>query len=385
MRRIVFLSLLYVLLLSACEVPLGGGPSTTTKPDTGQPSSPCGDGVCSGPENAQNCPADCAANGQPASTREPATGPGGDAPLYMTTMTHMEGPWNDDRDEGLFLRHVEQLRYSMDLADEYDAILTIESEKPFARGNVIWNLNIMAEIQSRGHGVGTHCDIGFKEPLMPVEQFAQMFSENKALVDALVGVENNLGCSGGGGANDWVLAASMAGFKYLDGIVGMHYLAMPLENRPDSTWTDEFIRSEGYHINAPVDLYHRIYPFGVANAQDFVADENLVIVVSSGELGPLAGMAEGLGEIGGGKCRPECALANADVDTLVANILEINQNRDRGRVAKLTVYLPISLFVEENEDGVRYFFNQMQILANQGVITWATQRQVYEAYVAWNK
>jgi len=86
-----------------------------------------------------------------------------------------------------------------------------------------------------------------------------------------------------------------------------------------------------------------------------------------------------------GKCRPECTLTTADVDILVAKILDINKNRDRNRMAKLTVYIPAALFVEENGDGLRYFFSQMQTLAQQGVITWATQKQVYEAYVAWNQ
>jgi hypothetical protein len=385
-----FLVLVFLTFFaSACNLPGGSVMTQTASP--GKSTSPCGDGVCSEPENAQNCPADCPSTAlgtgpsTAGGTSEPAAAHQGDASLYMTTMTHMEQGFTDDKEQGVFLNHVEELRYGMDLADAYEAKLTIESEQPFAKANAKWNLNIMAEILQRGHGVGTHCDFGFRDDLMPVEQYAQNFRENKELVDALVGAENNLGCSGGGGANDWAVAASMAGFEYLDGVVGMHYLAMPLENRPDSTWTDDFIRTEGYHMNAPVDLYQRIYLFGVANAQDFVADETPVIVVSSGEMGPLAGMAEGVGEIGGRNCRPECALASADVDALVAKILDINQNRDRSRVAKLTVYLPANIFVSKNEPALRYFFSQMQALAQQGVITWATQKQVYEAYVAWNQ
>jgi hypothetical protein len=69
----------------------------------------------------------------------------------------------------------------MDLAAEYGARLTIESEKPFARANVKWNLNIMAEVRDRGFGVGTHCDIGFNDPPLTVEQFAAEFQENKSL------------------------------------------------------------------------------------------------------------------------------------------------------------------------------------------------------------
>jgi len=373
--------LLFIFFVSACNLP--GGSGATQAPAPGESTGPCGDGVCSGPEDAQNCPTDCPSS--PAGTSEPAPAHSGDAPLYMTTMTHMEGNFTDDRDQAVFLRHVEELRYGMDLAEEYNALLTIESEKPFARANTIWNLNIMAEARDRGFGVGTHCDFGFQSELMPVEQYAQFFAENKALVDALVGAENNLGCSGGGGVNDWAQAASMAGFKYLDGIVGMHYLSMPLENRPDSTWTDDYIRTVGYHDSAPVDLYQRIYPFGVANAQDFAADENPVIVVSPGALGILSGMTEGIGEVGYEQCHPECVLTNADVDALAAKIREIDLNRDRSRIAKVIVYIPANFYIPENEAVLRYFFEQTQILQEQGIITWATQKHVYEAYIAWNQ
>lgn len=386
MKQLGFVIIFLSLFLSACAAPMQT--PAATLPDAG--SNPCGDGVCSGPENAQNCPTDCSASttpGRDGSTTPAITVPsaGGDAPLYMTTMTHMEQNFDDDKNQAIFAKHIQELTYGMDLADEYGVVLTIESEQPFARANSIWGNNFMAEIVRRGHGVGTHCDFGFHKELMPTEQYAQFFAENKMLVDALVGPENNLGCSGGGGVNDWATAASLAGFKYLDGIVGMHYLAMPLENRPNSTWTDDYIYNVGYHLGAPLDLYERIYPFGVANARDFVTDANPVIVVSSGEVGLLAGIAEGVGEVGGDPCRPECILTSADVDALVAKVRDIDQNRDRERISKVTVYLPANVFISENEAILRYFFEQTQILQQQGIITWASQKQVYVSYLEWNK
>jgi hypothetical protein len=321
-------------------------------------------------------------------TSEPVPSHAGGAPLYFTTMTHMEGNWNDDENEGLFLKHVEQLRYGMDLAEEYGALLTIESEKPFARANTLWNLNIMVEIRDRGFGVGTHCDIGFNDSPMSVQQFSEMFIENKSLVDGLIGAANNLGCSGGGSVNDWAQAASLAGFKYLDGIVTMHYLSMPMENRPGPQWTDEFIRNGHFHFNAPLDLYERIYLFEVADARDFVADENPVIVISSGELGLISAMAEGGREPGSGSPilhDEDYTFDYADIDTLAQTIRAVDAGRDRSRIAKLTAYIPSNTYDPENEAVLRYFFEQMQALAGQGIITWATQRQVYEAYVAWNE
>jgi hypothetical protein len=263
-------------------------------------------------------------------------------------------------------------------------LLTIESEKPFARANVNWDLNIMTEVRDRGFGVGTHCDIGYNEPFMPVEDFAAMFAENKALVDVLIGAENNLSCSGGGSVNDWALAASMAGFKYLDGIVGMHYLAMPVQNRPSLEWTDEFIRDGHFHLNAPIDLEQRIYPFEVANALDFNPDENPVILISSGELGLISAMAERGREYGGSEPLHDTdyVFDQADIDALINIIREVEHTRNRSRIAKLCTYLPASIYVEKNERVLRYFFEQMGDLVDEGVITWATQSQVYEAYVA---
>ncbi|KAF0106586.1 MAG: Uncharacterized protein FD146_2494 [Anaerolineaceae bacterium] len=381
MKKIILAFVLLTLVLSACGSPAVSG--------TGQAASPCGDGICNGPENAQNCPADCAAAGSGSSpatpgTADPLPGHAGDAPLYLTTMTHMEGGHDDDKVQAVFEQHIDQLTYGMDLADTYGAKLTIESEQPFAIANTKWNRNFMAEIVARGHGVGTHCDFGFRDEVMSVERYSRFFAENKALVDALVGAENNLGCSGGGGANDWALAASLAGFKYIDGVVGMHYLSMPLENRPDPTWTDEYIRNVSYHAGAPLDLYERIYPFMVADATDFVPDEDGVLLVSSGELGLLSAMAEGILENPAGRWNNP-PLTNEDVDVLAAFIREVNQNRDRSRIAKLGVYLPANVFAPENEAVLRYFFEQMQSLADQGIITWATQKAVYEAYVEWNK
>jgi hypothetical protein len=307
----------------------------------------------------------------------PSESPARRAPLFMTTMTHMEQSFTDDRDQAIFLRHIEQLSYGLDLADEYGARLTIESEKPFAIANTTWGRNFMAEIVARGHGVGTHCDFGFRSELMSVEQYSRFFAENKAVVDALVGAENNLGCSGGGGANDWAQAAARAGFKYLDGVVGMHYLSMPLENRPDPTWTDNFIRETAYHYGAPYDLSQRIYPFLVSDATDFVPDADGNLLVSSGELGALSMIAEGTYR--------DAPLTNEDVDTLLTLIRQVDHDRDRSRIAKLTVYLPANIFEAENETVLRYFFQQLQGLSEQGLITWATQLQVYEAYMDWNK
>jgi hypothetical protein len=384
MKKAWMIIITLVITLSAC---LPGQESTPVRPATG---GSCGDGGCSGPENASNCPADCLSapvnSNTGTLTFDTSASHAGGAPLYITTMTHMEGNFTDDLNQSVFTMHVQQLTYGMNMADEYGALLTIESEKPFAIANDRWGRNFMQEIVERGHGAGTHCDIGYNEPHMSVADFEAMFTENKSLVDTLIGAGNNLGCSGGGSVNDWALAASQAGFKYLDGIVAMHYLSMPIENRPSLVWTDDFIRNGHFHLNAPVNLFDRIYPFEVADAQDFQPDPNPVILVSSGELGLISAVAErGREYEDGGPILhdDEYAFDESDVDAIVQTILVVDASRDRSRIAKLSVYIPCNYFDPQNELVLRYFFEQMQTLASQGVITWATQKQVYEAYMDW--
>jgi hypothetical protein len=342
----------------------------------------CGDGICEGPENSQNCLKDCPGL-KPSSSEKPevfssSSVSSGEAPLFLTTMTHMESNFTDDRDQAVFLRHVELLRTGISLAGEYDAKLTIESELPFAIACDKWGLNMLQEALDRGMGVGTHSDLGFKDNFS-IDQFARELVDRKEAVDRLVGAENNRGTSGAGSAVDWVLAATQAGYQYMDGIVGMHYLSMPMENRPSPEWTDDYIRKISFHDGAPVDLYERITPILLKDAKDFTNDPDGTILVLSGEIGRLDSMAEGDGK----KCpKGNCPLTNEDVDTLVKTIAEINQNRDHGRIAKLTIYIPVDNFVTSNEQVLRYFFNKMQELQKQGQIVWATQGEVYDATMA---
>lgn len=298
-------------------------------------------------------------------------------PLFLTTMTHMEGSFNDDRLEDLFLSHVEELRYGMDLADEYNAILTIESEKPFAIANTTWGINIMKEILDRGHGVGTHCDFGANEEI-PTTLLTEMFKENKELIDELVGSENNHGCSGGGGPGDWITAATNAGFDYVNGIVSMHLLAIEEEGRPDKEWSNAHIEKE-FHENIPEDIMDRIYPIKLKDTMDWENDEDGIIVISNGELGTLPDIEENYDQRT--ECKGSCELNTDDIDELFNIIQDVNRERDKTKVAKLNIYIPVNMFEQENEDILRYFFSRMQELQTDDIMKWASQWEVVETYL----
>jgi len=189
-----------------------------------------------------------------------------------------------------------------------------------------------------------------------------------------VGAENNKGCSGGASSVDWVKAASMAGFEYLCGIVGGHYLSMPIEERPSRQWTDDFILNFGFHSEAPHELTDRIYPRMLADALDFEHDNDGVIALMAGGIGAF------VDNCAAGKT---CTMTPENVDALVAEIQEIEAFRDKERFAKLTVYLSVGQL--DNEDDLRYFLERMKALQDEGVIQWATQLEAYEAYEASRK
>lgn len=299
-----------------------------------------------------------------------------DAPLFISTMTHMEGRFTDDVDQDVFNEHVTDLRYAMDLYDEYGAKMTVESEQSFAKANTTWGLNFLQEIIDRGHGVGTHADFGAQSAI-PLGKYVMRFAENKALIDALVGEENNRGVSGGFGPGDWVTAASRAGFDYMDGVTGFAYLSMPESERP-SGWTEDYIRTTAYHDPIPPDLNERIYFFDLENSSNLTPDEKGVLTISGGELGEIQSLGEGRSN-----CVPNCTFDESDIDVIIDSIEQAIANRDTSRVAKINMHIPPSVFVEENEELLRAFFEAVAIYVERGELQWTTQLEAYEYYEDW--
>ncbi|MDP3728985.1 MAG: hypothetical protein Q8R18_06065 [bacterium] len=292
-------------------------------------------------------------------------------PLYFSVMTHMESSFTDDKNEDVFNKHVEQLYWAMDLFEEYDAKLTIETEQPFARAVINSDSPILTDAIQRGHGVGTHADFGAREKTS-VEFLAQRFRENKALVDQIVGEENNRGVSGGVGPTDYVLAAEQAGFSYKDGIVYLAYLAQEQSLRPEQE-TDEEIWKK-YHDPAIPEFSEHIYPRFVENAEDFIEDPEAEFVLLNGELGELSSLAEERST-----CFPDCELTEEDLEYIYEQIEAANAIRDPTRVTHLYIHMPMTTYTPKNEVLLRSFFAQMQELQKQEQIQWATQGEVYDA------
>lgn len=301
-------------------------------------------------------------------------------PLFLTTMTHLENDWNIDTNKKFFDQTVINMRYGMSLAERHEGILTFESGLSFAEAVNNFSGDILKEILERGHGVGTHVDLPAKEKLSNQEA-TQLVKEHVDAVSALVGKENNLVCSGVSGASDWYAAAKSGGCKTIDGVVGFAYLSMSQDKRPDG-WTDAVIIHDKFHYPAPVGD-DRFYPFWISGSDDFVEDSGGDILLSSGETMSLAMLAEASGRNGDlPDCGENCPLTTEDVTAFVDDIKSLTASRDVYRIAKYNVYFPTNLFVEKNREVLELFFSEAQVLQSQGLLQWASQKEVYEAKVA---
>lgn len=300
-------------------------------------------------------------------------------PIYIATMTHLEGTWTEAAtNKAYFSKVANQMRYGMDVADEYGAILTFESEKPFAKGSATFKDNVLKEALDRGHGVGTHCDVGPKVDL-GTQAIIKEFKDRKDLVDALVGAENNLGCSGGGGKSDWYAGAVGAGFSYLDGTVAFHYMALPQSERPTG-WTDDAIQQEFFHDPAPQNESY-YYPF-LIKALGFSESAAGNLLITNGSIGDVRDLAEiqplGL-DSPDATCGDTCPFTDDDAKAAEAFIRDFVAKDDHSRPGKITFYFPTAAFDKKNEEALRTFFSTMKKLSDEGLVQWASQRQVYDA------
>ncbi len=292
-------------------------------------------------------------------------------PLYFSVMIHMEEDWTDDTNIALFQKHVDQLEWAMDIFEEYDAKLTIETEVPFATAVLDNDATILNDALDRGHGVGTHC--GKDMDTSSVSALTESYTERKALVDSIVGAENNRGCSGGWGTADYVIAATNAGFGYLDGVVYLAYLSMPRAERPDQVSNQDIIHIY-YHDPVIPEFGDHIYPRFLEDATDFEEDPGGDIVLLNGELGEISSLYEGRST-----CAPDCELTEDDFEYVYDKIETAYEIRDDSRVAHLYVHAPLNTFVESNEALLRSWLSEMQELQTEGNIQWATQGEVYNA------
>ena len=389
MKRLLFPSLLVLLILIslACALTPTPVPTIETATDTssppeaetaspaGQPTRPvppasgqaspsgkddlsCGNDVCEGPENAQNCPADCAATpGQsPTGKGEDADSP---AVLYFGIMVHLEG-WEDDMDQVHFERHAQLMREYAGLFETYGAKLTWES-KEVTDGALKWGDNVLLEMQQRGHGVGVHADIGGQKNYDCRYSAADLRAEKEQLESLGVTVRH---ASGIASHCDWVTAASEAGYLFTTGNVAYAVMSMPLESRP-AQYRD-CPSPAACHDVFPAELEARLHPWRMNSGADWLTHDpngKLVILPSSGGL---------------------CVCQKSDDPSCDAFFGELEQAIALSQPGQVnTYYVSWSLGQPIKLEALESWLQRMDAYVKAGQVEWKTLPEMYDAYIMW--
>lgn len=338
------LVVLLVICLTACQA--ATPTSLQSAPQPPLEDSPCGDGVCAGPEDANNCPKDCD-QPEPPTTEQPL--------LYLGLMIHLEG-WDDDQDQAQFEKHAEIVREWASLFEAYDAKLTLES-KEFTDGSIKWGDNVLLEMQQRGHGVGVHADIGGQKNYN-CARFTDDLRAEKEQLESLGIVVLHL--SGNTSHCDWVTASVEAGYVFTTGQVAYSVMSMPEEMRPP-----EFRNCQtpsACHDVFPTELADRIHPWRADSGADWITHDpngRLVLLAESGEM-------------------------PTEPDDIEAFITELEVALSLSEAGMVNIYyVGKSIGSRLDTALIEAWLQRIQPYVQSGQVQWATLPEMYEAYLLW--
>ncbi len=374
MKKTFFLLTVLLLLVTACTAP-------AAVPQVGA----CGDGICDGPENSSNCPADCTA-AQPAVNAppqmgttdqpvvaQPSTGNAtGEQPVLMIGfMVHLEG-WDDASDENSFNGHVAKVREYASLFETYGAKITFES-KELTDGAIRWGDNVLLEMQQRGHGVGVHADEGGGREPCECDGFTEALIEKKQALESL-GV-SVLHVSGVVSVCDWVTATADAGFEFVTGTVA--YGAMSLS--PDLIPAEyaDCPNPGSCHQVFPTELADRIHPWRADDGSNWILnDPDGQLVILSASQG-LTCMEE---ETSANSTR-DCVFNPADIEAYIEQLELALSLAEPGQVN--VFYVGNSLGAPLDMDLLEAWLQAIQPYVVSGQVVWATLPEMYQAYTSW--
>jgi hypothetical protein len=328
----------------------------------------CGDGVCRGPENAQNCPEDCQPEAHiespvpsevSTSENEPASGK--TSPLYVGISVHLEGWKLGNEKLGYNLTAYEKyteniLNYSA-MANAYEMPFTWETAN-LIEPSAALETNVLLELYQRGDGVGIHADLGGKTPYpggeakftQDLKKYRQQMENIGILVKHASGVCSTL---------DWVTAALDAGYIAVTGTV--EYC---LKSLPDYKQDEEILACGGpalCHDPYPGELPDMLHPWQAADGHSWTtpAEEGLIIFGTAGSL-PCST------EPGSS---PKCDLQIIE-DALAA--------RQPGKFHSLFFVWSYGSALEE--EVLKTFYEGLQPYLESGEVVWKTMPELIKSY-----
>ena len=87
----------------------------------------------------------------------------------------------------------------------------------------------------------------------------------------------------------------------------------------------------------------------------------------------------------GESCNPMCSYEDEDIEAAFRKLDAALALHDPKRVGKLDIYFPLANFKDTKLPFIETFLARLKKdYIDTGKLQWGTQREVYEAYLAWN-
>ena len=333
----------------------------------------CGDGFCDGPENGDNCPADCDRG-----ATEVSPGPAQPSPLYIGLSVHLEGyPLGNRRtgyDEEVYARYAERILAYSDLANEYGMPITWETANLIGPSGT-FEPNVLQELHRRGDGVGLHADLGGDPATsVSVEDLTAQLRRLRVEMEALgVPVVHASGiCS----ELDWVAAARRAGIEATTGVVNYCLKSLPLDQQPSDVRACSAPGDGICHDPYPGEMPAVLHPWRAADGSHWTApsDEGLLIV-------PTFGTIHGLHEstlVDQPHTGNQMSIEDVEVARqLVQDVLDARSSTEINGA-----FFVWSFGQAIDHDMLQAFFESLQPHIESGDLVWLTMPEFIEVYAA---
>jgi len=288
-----------------------------------------------------------------------------DAVLLIGVMIHLEG--RDLDTKGKHDKYREEIMTYANLFDKHAAIPTWEARDPLS-SCIEYDDPFLAQLASRGHGVGVHADVG--APIPPDYTQEDFAAELGVLYRALewqgVAPQHVSGiCS----ELDWVDAAAEAGFTFVTGIVDYCLKSLDEEHKRVADCESPVDCHDPY----PVALEDRLHPWR-ASEDDWTVDSvDGPLLILPEAITSLPGLVE--------ETTGPPVLTEADIAVYTAHLEDAIALADPERVN--TFFLLWSIGAYQEPEAVEQWLQAIQPYVDAGQVRWASLPDMAAAHVAW--
>jgi len=290
-------------------------------------------------------------------------------PVYLGFFVHLEGWPNTEEAQRDYFK---KIRDYEKIFSNHGAKLTLES-KELAQNILKYGDNVLAELEKKGHTIGSHADIG-TEIFFTKDSFISSLIAKKTELEKIGTHPRHV--SGVCSWLDWSNFVAEAGFSFVTSSVQYCLKSLPPQNQPDTV--KNCLNPSDCHAPYPLELRDRLHPWRMSSNDWTKADpEGKVVNIPSSSLLPC--LAES-------KTNPnvtQCPFDDNDIKEFFSELDEVISLADNSQITMFMVGWsfgePIDPILLEK------WLTQIDSYVASGKVVWKTAGEIYDEFLIWEK